>query len=134
MLKSRVLLLISVPVLLAMLLAPTALAETFDLFFPVVSSPTSIGEQTIQGLVESGGSGLAGYDVGLFAIMPGPDGPALELDAGTTDADGRFTFSYQPPEVAQGEHAPLLFINARKDWSERLLVNSTDERWFVQVY
>ena len=117
MLKSRVLLIISVPVLLAMLLAPTALAETFDLFLPVVSSPTSIGEQTIQGLVESGGSGLAGYDVGLFAITPGPDGPALELDADTTDVDGNFTFTYQPPEVAQGEHAPLLFVKASKDWS-----------------
>ena len=113
MLKSRVLLFISVPVLLAMLLARAALAETFDLFLPVVSSPTSIGEQTIQGLVESGGSGLADYNVGLFAVTPGSNEPALELDADTTGADGSFTFSYQPPEVAQGERAPLLFVKAR---------------------
>jgi hypothetical protein len=64
-LKSRVLLSIFTPILFAMLFGPAALAETLDLFLPVVSSPTSIGEQAIQELVDSDGSGLANYDVGL---------------------------------------------------------------------
>ena len=65
--------------------------------------------KSLRGIVESGGTGLAGYEVSLYARFLGPPGIAMVLGRATTDATGGFEIDYRLPP---GLTAPLLFVRA----------------------
>jgi hypothetical protein len=63
---------------------------------------------TLRGTVESGGTGLKGYEVALYGGWPLAQPTAL--GRGTSDASGKFAISYRLPPGLQ----PVLFINAER--------------------
>lgn len=69
---------------------------------------------TLEGTVESGGSGLGGYSVALYAAFGDRMPRWVPLGSGTSDAAGRFRISYSPPPVLAGGGEPLLFVEATR--------------------
>jgi hypothetical protein len=64
---------------------------------------------SLSGIVESGGKGLAGYEVSLYARFLAPPGIAGVIGRATTGPAGEFRMDYRLPK---GKSSPLLFIRA----------------------
>lgn len=71
------------------------------------------GETSLRGTVTSAGTGLAGYEVSLYARSIGPFGSASVLGTTTTGPDGAFEINYQLPRALPFSLQPLLFIRAQ---------------------
>jgi hypothetical protein len=69
-------------------------------------------EQTLQGAVESGGVGLSGYEVSLYASYTNGDGRWRKLGTRITDSDGEFSIHYRLPNGPPHHAQPLLFVLA----------------------
>jgi hypothetical protein len=67
---------------------------------------------SLRGTVESGGTGLAGYEVSLYARFVGPLGTARVLGRATTGPAGEFEIDYQLPPGLPSSFQPLLFVRA----------------------
>jgi hypothetical protein len=67
---------------------------------------------TLQGKVESGGTGLAGYEVSLYAsfVDHGPSWKLLGSD--TSNSAGNFQITYSIPPGLSNDQQPLLFVKA----------------------
>jgi hypothetical protein len=76
--------------------------------------PSARGESgtSLRGTVESGGTGLAGYEVSLYARFVGPLGTARVLGRTTTGSAGAFKIDYQLPPGLPSSLQPMLFIRA----------------------
>ena len=68
------------------------------------------GETSLRGTVKSGGTGLAGYEVSLYARFVGPQEGGRVLGRATTGPAGEFEIDYRLPHGAQ----PLLFVRAKR--------------------
>jgi len=64
---------------------------------------------SLRGIVESDGTGLAGYEVTLYARFVGPFEITSVLGRATTDPAGEFEIDYRLPRGLQ----PLLFVRAK---------------------
>jgi len=67
---------------------------------------------SLRGSVESGGIGLAGYEVSLYAGFVGPLGIARVLGRATTDPSGEFEIDYHLPRGLPSSLQPILFVRA----------------------
>ena len=74
------------------------------------ASAKGAGETTLRGTVKSGGTGLAGYEVSLYARFVDPQEGAKVLGRATTDHAGEFEIDYRLPHGVQ----PLLFVRAKR--------------------
>ena len=77
----------------------------------------SASARTLTGKVESNGSGLADYQVSLYAALIGNHGPGQDwqlLGSANTNPRGVFQISYSFPKVQPGQPKPLLFVEAVK--------------------
>ncbi len=70
------------------------------------------GEASLRGIVESGGTGLAGYEVSLYARFVGPQEGARVLGRATTGPTGEFEIDYRLPRGLSSSQQPLLFVRA----------------------
>jgi hypothetical protein len=68
---------------------------------------------SLRGTVESGGTGLAGYQVSLYARFVDPPGTARVLGRATTGPSGEFEIEYHLPRGHSSASQPLLFVRAR---------------------
>jgi hypothetical protein len=84
------------------------------LLLTLVGSPNAEGRSgtSLRGTVESGGTGLAGYEVSLHASFVGPLGIARVLGRATTGPAGEFAVDYQLPPGLPSSWQPLLFVRA----------------------
>ncbi len=71
------------------------------------------GRTSLRGSVESGGTGLAGYEVSLYARFVGPPGVARVLGRATTGPAGEFRIDYRLPRGLPASQQPLLFVRAK---------------------
>ncbi|MGE3599044.1 MAG: NHL repeat-containing protein, partial [Dehalococcoidia bacterium] len=71
------------------------------------------GVLTLQGSVESGDTGLAGYSVSLYAGFANREPHWVPLGSGTSDGAGNFEITYSMPE-GPIDSEPLLFIEAAR--------------------
>jgi hypothetical protein len=62
--------------------------------------------------VESGGTGLAGYEVSLYASFVDHGPPWLLLDSDTSNSAGNFQITYSLPSGLADDQQPLLFVEA----------------------
>ena len=69
-------------------------------------------EKSLLGTVKSGGTGLAGYEVSLYARFVGPLGMARVLGRATTGPSGEFEIDYQLPRGLPSSLQPMLFVRA----------------------
>ena len=69
----------------------------------------------LKGTVESGGNGLGGYNVKLYASYPGKLPYWQVLGTDTTDGAGEFAISYSLPSWLPPALQPILFVVAEKD-------------------
>jgi len=67
----------------------------------------------LRGTVESGGTGLAGYEVSLYARFVDPPGIARVLGRATTGPSGEFKLDYHLPRGLPASLQPLLFVRAK---------------------
>jgi hypothetical protein len=81
------------------------------LILTVAGSPDAVSAngRSLAGIVESGGTGLAGYEVSLYARFIEPPGTARVLGRATAGPSGEFKIDYHLPH---GQSSPLLFIRA----------------------
>ncbi len=82
-----------------------------------VAGCASLGEDSrmqLRGTVASGGSGLKGYEVSLYASFVGPGGRASVLGRDTTGPRGEFTIDYQLPSGLAPGLEPILFVGAER--------------------
>ena len=75
-------------------------------------APSSYGA-TLQGKVESGGTGLAGYDVSLYASYVEHGPTWTRLGSATSTGAGDFLISYAIPPGLSSDRQPVLFIEAQ---------------------
>jgi hypothetical protein len=68
---------------------------------------------SLRGTVESGGIGLEGYQVALYARFVGPFGRAKVLGSDVTGPFGEFAIDYRLPRRLPRWQQPLLFVRAR---------------------
>jgi len=66
----------------------------------------------LQGKVESDGTGLAGYQVSLYASFVDHGSPWRRLGSGTSDATGSFRITYSLPRGLTNDQQPVLFVLA----------------------
>ena len=78
-----------------------------------LASAGAIGKTSLRGAVSSGGAGLAGYEVSLYARFIGPVDAEAVLGSTATDAAGQFQIDYQLPRGLPSSLRPLLFIRAQ---------------------
>jgi len=71
------------------------------------------GNTSLRGTVSSGGAGLAGYDVSLYARFAGPFGGAGVLGSAITGPNGEFEINYHLPRGPSSLSQPLLFVRAQ---------------------
>jgi hypothetical protein len=85
------------------------------LLFTVASLSNAAGASgtTLRGTVESGGTGLAGYEVSLYARFVDPHGNASVVGRATTGPSGEFKIDYHLPRGHSSASQPLLFVRAR---------------------
>ena len=78
--------------------------------------PSARGESgtSLRGTVESGGTGLAAYEVSLYARFVGPLGTARVLGRATTGPSGEFEIDYQLPPGCPRRSADAL--RSRGKW------------------
>jgi hypothetical protein len=76
--------------------------------------PGALGESgtSLRGIVESGGTGLAAYEVSLYARFVGRLGTARVLGRATTGPAGEFEIDYQLPPGLPSSLQPMLFVRA----------------------
>ena len=67
---------------------------------------------TLRGIVESGESGLEGYEVSLYAHFLDRVGRARVVGRATTGPSGEFSISYDLPHWLPRSLRPLLFVRA----------------------
>jgi hypothetical protein len=86
------------------------------LLLTLVGSPNAEGKSgtSLRGTVESGRTGLAGYEVSLYASFVGPLGIARVLGRATTGPAGEFAIDYQLPPGLPSSWQPLLFVRAER--------------------
>jgi len=72
------------------------------------------GKQTLQGTVESGGNGLSGYRVSLYASHASRVGGWRKLGTQMVDDSGKFSIHYRLPHAIPKRAQPLLFVLAEK--------------------
>jgi hypothetical protein len=77
-----------------------------------VPSARGASGTSLRGTVESGGTGLAGYEVSLDARFVGHLGTARVLGRATTGPAGEFAIDYQLPPGLPSSLQPLLFVRA----------------------
>ena len=87
--------------------------------------PSAMGESgtSLRGTVKSGGTGLAGYEVSLYARFVGPLAIARVLGRTTTGHDGEFKIDYHLPRGLPSSSQPLLFVRAAS--GPAMLVSAT---------
>jgi hypothetical protein len=90
---------LSAPILVLMVLAVAGL-----------SGANGANALTLRGTVQSGETGLEGYEVSLYATFVRPFGFAKVLGRGTTGTSGEFEIDYRLPSRLQ----PILFVRAEK--------------------
>jgi hypothetical protein len=78
------------------------------------SSARGASGTSLRGTVESGGTGLAAYEVSLDARFVGPLGTASVLGRATTGPAGEFAIDYQLPPGLPSSLQPLLFVRAER--------------------
>jgi sugar lactone lactonase YvrE len=85
------------------------------LLFTVAGLPNAAADSgtTLRGTVESGGTGLANYEVSLYARFVGPHGNANVVGRATTGPSGEFKIDYHLPRGHSSASQPLLFVRAR---------------------
>jgi len=85
------------------------------LLLTVAGLPNAAGASgtTLRGTVESGGTGLAGYQVSLYARFVDPHGNASVVGRATTGPSGEFKIDYHLPRGHSSASEPLLFVRAR---------------------
>jgi hypothetical protein len=85
------------------------------LLFTVAGLSNAAGASgtTLRGTVESGGTGLAGYQVSLYARFVDPHGNASVVGRATTGPSGEFKIDYHLPRGHSSATQPLLFVRAR---------------------
>jgi len=79
------------------------------------SSNTPGSSGVLRGSVESGGNGLGGYQVSLYAALIGNQGGGANwqlLGSATSESNGAFEINYSPPLVTGGQPRPILFVEA----------------------
>ncbi len=69
---------------------------------------------SLRGIVESGGTGLQGYEVSLYARFVGRFGHASVLGRDTTGPSGGFEIDYDLPPGLPPSLQPLLFVRAER--------------------
>jgi hypothetical protein len=79
-----------------------------------VPSAEGASGTSLRGTVESGGTGLAAYEVSLDARFVGPLGTASVLGRATTGPAGEFTIGYQLPPGLPSSLQPMLFVRAER--------------------
>ena len=86
------------------------------LVLTVAGLPTAEGGSgtSLRGTVESGRTGLAGYEVSLYAGFVGPLGIARVLGRATTRPSGEFKIDYQLPPGLPSSLQPMLFVRAER--------------------
>src|SRR5215218_10102317 len=67
---------------------------------------------TLQGKVESGGTGLAGYEVSLYASFVDHRPSWKLLGSDTSNSAGNFQITYSIPPGLSNDQQPLLFVEA----------------------
>jgi hypothetical protein len=77
------------------------------------SDAMSAPATSLRGTVESGGIGLEGYEVALYARFIGLFGRAKVLGSGITGPFGEFAIDYRLPRRLPPWQQPLLFVRAR---------------------
>jgi hypothetical protein len=80
-----------------------------------VSSEASSAKKpapTLRGRIESGGTGLAGYRVSLYASFVDHGLPWEFLGSDTSDSAGNFQIAYTVPPGLANDRQPLLFVQA----------------------
>lgn len=80
----------------------------------MIGSPNAEGASgtSLRGTVKSGGTGLAGYEVSLYARFVGPLETARVLGRATTGPSGEFKIDYHLPRGLPSSSQPLLFVRA----------------------
>lgn len=76
------------------------------------TASSSLPMQSLQGVVESGGVGLAGYEVSLYASSVSGLPPWQKLGAATTNSNGIFEISYASLNGLPHRYQPVLFVLA----------------------
>jgi hypothetical protein len=71
-------------------------------------------EKSLLGTVQSGGTGLEGYDVSLYARFVGPPEISRILGRATTGPAGDFVIDYRLPGGIPSSLQPILFVRAEK--------------------
>jgi hypothetical protein len=71
------------------------------------------GAPVLHGTVESGGAGLSGFSVALYAAFVDRKPQWLPLGSATSDENGRFRIAYSVPRGLAGSE-PLLFVEATR--------------------
>ena len=91
------------------------------LLFTVAGLSNAAGASgtTLRGTVESGGTGLAGYQVSLYARFVDPHGNASVVGRSTTGPSGEFKIDYHLPRGHSSASEPLLFVRARSGPASR---------------
>ena len=79
-----------------------------------VPSAEGASGTSLRGTVESGGTGLAGYDVFLSASFVGAIGNARVVGRATTGPSGEFEIDYRLPPGLPAGSQPLLYVLATK--------------------
>lgn len=94
--------------------ASLAIAAAIVLILVNAMGARSAYAATVQGTVESNGTGLTNYQVSLYAALPGgaPGSNWILLGNTTTDSSGAFSITYTTPTVPPGAAQPLLFVEA----------------------
>ena len=69
---------------------------------------------TLRGRIESGGTGLAGYTVSLYASFVDHGLPWEFLGSGRSDGAGNFQITYTVPPGLINDRQPLLFVRAER--------------------
>jgi hypothetical protein len=75
-----------------------------------VSHAKAASASSLRGTVESGGTGLEGYEVSLYASFVRPFGRTSLLGRDTTGPSGEFRITYRLASMAK----PLLFVRAER--------------------
>jgi len=70
--------------------------------------------ETLHGKVESGGTGLAGYEVSLFASFVDHGSAWLLLGSDISNKAGKFHITYSLPKGFSNDQQPLLFVEAKR--------------------
>jgi hypothetical protein len=89
-----------------------AIFALLTLLFGASTQAASRSHHTLRGIVESGGNGLQGYSVTLYASFPGSHGKTERLGRDVTDSAGKFEIRYEPARSSRSHVEPILYLQA----------------------